>query len=97
MTARSFSYVAQTYAYRIKRGAFAEEHEWRLIYTRDPKGSLPPASRALDLGLADLHLREVRVGPTAHPEIAELAMRCLLDDADLGSIEVTSTAIPLRA
>jgi hypothetical protein len=125
VTARSCSHVAQSYAYRIKHGAFAEEREWRLIYTRDPKGKLPPASRSfrvgarglvpyvsmpvappvvgppgrvrLDLGLADLHLREVRVGPTAHPEIAALAMRCLLDHVDLGPIEVTSSAIPLRA
>jgi hypothetical protein len=37
-----------------------------------------PAPVRLDVALAGLPVREVRVGPTAHPEIAALAMRYLL-------------------
>jgi hypothetical protein len=51
----------------------------------------------LDLALASVPVREVRVGPTGQPEIAALAMRYLLSDLGLDGVEVTSSAIPLRA
>lgn len=33
---RSFNHAAQTFSYRVKDPAFAEENEWRLIYNRKP-------------------------------------------------------------
>ena len=54
VTARSFSYLAQTFAYRIKDSAFREEQEWRLIYARDPKGPVETATREFRSGARGL-------------------------------------------
>jgi hypothetical protein len=124
VTARTFSFLAQTFASRIKDSAFREEQEWRLIYARDPNGPVATAARQfrsgtrglvpfisiplgvpaeapgpvrLDLGLSDLPFRAVRVGPAAHPDLASLAMRYLLGDLKLEGLQVTTSAIPLRA
>jgi Protein of unknown function (DUF2971) len=125
VAARSFSHLAQAFAYQIKDAAFREEREWRLIYAREVKGPIDPARRQFrsggrglvpyvpipmgrppdesghsvrfDLALAGLSVREVRVGPTAHPEVGSLAMRYLLRDLGLDAVHVTSSAIPLRA
>ena len=56
-----------------------------------------PEPFRLDLALASVPVREVRVGPTAHPEIATLAMRYLLSDLGLDEVGLTASAIPLRA
>jgi hypothetical protein len=51
----------------------------------------------MELALEDLPVRTVRVGPTAHPEIARLAMSYLLSDLDFGQVGVALSTIPLRA
>jgi hypothetical protein len=95
-------------AYRLKDEAFAEEREWRLIYQHDPSqdgdilkrefrvtdGHLLPFVRIATGETAPKH---ITVGPTAHPEIAALSMRYLLDDTGLNDVAVEPSNITLRA
>ena len=88
------------------RGAGIDEERADRSFRAGERGLLPyvaiptessddPASERF--GLRGLPLREVRVGPTAHPEITEMAMRYLLGDLGLGEVEVHPSTIPLRA
>lgn len=95
VVARSFAYGAQTYAYRIKDGAFSEENEWRLIYARDPEGSFEPAERSFrtgDRGL--LPYVEIPARPSNAPGSEHLRLDLGLNSLPVRTVRVGPTAHP---
>jgi hypothetical protein len=100
-------------SFYFKHPGFREEREWRLIRAsareREPPYSVTPSFRARTTGLvpytpvrlgneSERPLAEVVVGPAAHPDLAALAARQLLESAgyDNASEIVRSSEIPLR-
>jgi hypothetical protein len=70
----------------------------------NPDGRYPPQDQDQDQDRSgwrcagkSVLVREVRVGPTVHAEIARLAMRYLLGDLRLDEVGVDVVVDPLRA
>jgi hypothetical protein len=92
----------------IKHGAFQEEGEWRLIVTSigrnsgrlcfRPGRSMITPYVELPLARSDevLYLEEVIVGPTPHPETAELAVWMLQMHTRVGVGDVRLSDVPYR-
>jgi hypothetical protein len=95
--------------FSFKHSAFAEEHEWRLVHVpalrrerfgqtlfrSGPHGLLP----YLEIPLADpeevLPVREVRVGPSHHPDVALMSVERFLRRQQILA-RTSTTTVPLR-
>jgi hypothetical protein len=94
----------------IKSDSFAEESEWRLVFTRTPLDQVPVDIRVaptllvpyaiVDLSAASASeaFGEIVVGPCAHPELSMRAVSLLLKVAGTGGVSaVRRSAVPFRA
>jgi hypothetical protein len=89
----------------FKNSAFAAEQEWRIICQSDRERTqfrqrgrvlVPYIGIRLWAESSDCPIREIGIGPGAHQELNEAAVRCLLSKNELNEISVNISQVPFR-
>lgn len=94
----------------IKRAAFRDEAEWRIIrkvisdnelktFFKRGKSFIVPYTTfnlATKKNKSELPIKSIIIGPTPNPELSKKSIRALLDENQLKDVEVMSSKIPYR-